>query len=179
MPRPRARRFSLVSSLYGAINPSLRSFTNSINNCSTNPLQVSAKILSCGSHHNAVITQDGELYTWGSNKNYCLGHQIDENYVEYTPHPGHCGGFGSIVDRIGRGLPRSVACGKEYTLVATYPYEGPSEEVAKKLTEEYKLRQEEQKLKDEEEARRKRKDLRRLAKQKQKDDEMQFLTGKR
>ncbi|GMI03818.1 hypothetical protein TrLO_g11018 [Triparma laevis f. longispina] len=142
-------------------------------------LQVSAKILSCGSHHNAIITQDGELYSWGSNKNYCLGHQIEEKYVEYTPHPGHCGGFGAIVDRIGRGLPRSVACGKEYTLVATYPYEGPSEEVAKKLTEEHKLRQEEQKLKEEEEARRRRKDLRRLAKQKQKDDEMQFLTGKR
>ena len=90
-------------------------------------LQVSAKILSCGSHHNAVITQDGELYTWGSNHNYCLGHQIDEKHVEYTPKPGHCGGFGAIVDRVGRGMPRSVACGKEFTLVATYPYgkEGP------------------------------------------------------
>lgn len=47
-------------------------------------LQVSAKILSCGSHHNAVVTQDGELYTWGSNKNYCLGHQIDEQHVEVS-----------------------------------------------------------------------------------------------
>jgi hypothetical protein len=114
------------------------------------------------------------------------------------------------VDRVGRGLPRSVACGKEYTLVATYPYEGPSEEVrllafslavnprshgprlptpppppspppqvAKKLTEEHKLRLEEQRLQEEEEERRRRKDLRRMAKNKRKEDELQFLTGKR
>ena len=83
------------------------------------------------------------------------------------------------MDRVGRGMPRSVACGKEYTLVATYPYEGPSEEVAKKLTEEHKLRQEEERIREEEEARRRRKDLRRLAKEKAKEDEMQFLTGKR
>jgi alpha-tubulin suppressor-like RCC1 family protein len=142
-------------------------------------LQVACKSITCGSHHNAVITQEGELYTWGSNKNYCLGHQIDEQYVEYTSHPGHCGGFGAIVDRVGRGLPRSVACGKEFTLVATYPYEGPSEEVAKKLTEEHALRLEEQRLAEEEEERRKRKELRRLAKDKRKEDELQFLTGKR
>ena len=80
---------------------------------------------------------------------------------------------------MGRGLPRSVACGKEFTVVATYPYEGPSEEVAQKLMEELTLRQEEEKLRQEEEDRRARKDLRRMAKNKAKDDELQFLTGKR
>ena len=44
--------------------------------------------------------------------------------MDYTPIPGHCGGFGAIVDRVGRGMPRAVACGKEYTVVATYPYQG-------------------------------------------------------
>ena len=34
-----------------------------------------------------------------------------------------------LVDGIGRGMPRAVACGKEFTLVATYPYEGPVMEV--------------------------------------------------
>lgn len=43
----------------------------------------------CGSHHNAAITKDGELYTWGSNSHRCLGHVIDETQVNYTPHPGH------------------------------------------------------------------------------------------
>lgn len=142
-------------------------------------LQLSAKEISCGSHHNAVITREGELYTWGSNNNFCLGHSIEERHVVYTSKPGHCGGFGAIVDRVGRGLPRSVACGKEFTLVATYPYEGPSEEVAKKLMEELKLRQEEEKLRQEEEERRARKDLRRQAKHRKKEDELQFLTGKR
>jgi hypothetical protein len=32
-----------------------------------------------------------------------------------------------MLDGIGRGVPRSVACGREYTIVATYPYDGPSE----------------------------------------------------
>lgn len=48
---------------------------------------------------------------------------------EFTADPGHVGGFGVLVDGVGRGLPRAVACGKEFTLVATYPYEGPVMEV--------------------------------------------------
>jgi hypothetical protein len=44
--------------------------------------------------------------------------------VEYTAIPGHVGGFGAIVDRVGRGMPRAVACGKEFMVVATYPYQG-------------------------------------------------------
>jgi alpha-tubulin suppressor-like RCC1 family protein len=142
-------------------------------------LQLSVKSIFCGSHHNAVLTRERELYTWGSNANYCLGHQIDEKHVEYTSVPGHVGGFGAIVDRVGRGLPRSVSCGKEYTLVATYPYEGPSEDVAQKLMEEQIFRQEEERLREEEEERRKKKDLRMLASEKAKDAELEFLTGKR
>jgi alpha-tubulin suppressor-like RCC1 family protein len=29
--------------------------------------------ISSGSHHCAAVTCEGELYTWGSNKNSCLG----------------------------------------------------------------------------------------------------------
>ena len=46
--------------------------------------------------------------------------------MAYTPVPGHVGGFGAIVGRVGRGFPRSVTCGREYTVVATYPYTGPA-----------------------------------------------------
>lgn len=35
--------------------------------------QVFAVTLSCGSHHNAIIDTEGELWTWGSNKYNCLG----------------------------------------------------------------------------------------------------------
>lgn len=48
----------------------------------------------------------------------------------FTADPGHVGGFGVLVDGVGRGLVRAVACGKEFTLVATYPYEGAVIEVS-------------------------------------------------
>ena len=46
--------------------------------------------------------------------------------------------------QIGRGLPRSVACGREFTIVATYPYQGPDLEVATKLMEEARIREQEE-----------------------------------
>mmetsp|Transcript_3703 Transcript_3703/g.5731 ORF Transcript_3703/g.5731 Transcript_3703/m.5731 type:complete len:537 (-) Transcript_3703:66-1676(-) len=101
------------------------------------------KEVSAGDFHCAAITREGELYTWGSNKYGCLGRTIEEKDVIYTPIPGHVGGFGAIVGRIGRGLPRTVACGKEYTIVSTWPYEGPNFDVCTKLMEEAKIRKEE------------------------------------
>jgi alpha-tubulin suppressor-like RCC1 family protein len=35
--------------------------------------QVFAVTISCGTHHNAIIDADGELWTWGSNRFNCLG----------------------------------------------------------------------------------------------------------
>lgn len=55
-------------------------------------------------------------------------------------------GFGALVNRIGRGFPRSIACGRESTQVCTYPYEGPDIQVATKLMEEAKIREQEQML---------------------------------
>ncbi|CAM9817562.1 unnamed protein product, partial [Choristocarpus tenellus] len=105
----------------------------------------------CGSHHCAAVTIEGELYTWGSNKNNCLGRTLVDEKTIFTPEPGHVGCFGVLVDGIGRGFPRSVSCGKEFTLVATYPYEGPSMEVAVQLMEEMALAEEEILLQDQEE----------------------------
>lgn len=63
----------------------------------------------CGCSHNAAITSDGNLWTWGSNKHGALGRSIAEGSGStFTPHPGIVPEFGTIVDRIGRGLPRSV-----------------------------------------------------------------------
>lgn len=33
-----------------------------------------------------------------------------------------------MMDGVGRGTPRSVTCGKEFTIVACYPYTGPTED---------------------------------------------------
>lgn len=63
--------------------------------------------------------------------------------MQFTATPGHVGGFGAIVNRIGRGFPRHVTCGREFTVVVTYPYEGPNLETATKLMEEAKIREEE------------------------------------
>jgi hypothetical protein len=68
------------------------------------------------------------------------------NDAPFTPYAGHVGGFGVLVDGIGRGLPRSIACGKEYTVVATFPYEGPVMDVAVQLMEEFALEEEELQL---------------------------------
>lgn len=63
----------------------------------------------CGSSHNAAITSDGNLWTWGSNKHGALGRSIErETTLAFTPQPGIVPEFGTIVNRIGRGLPRSV-----------------------------------------------------------------------
>jgi alpha-tubulin suppressor-like RCC1 family protein len=106
------------------------------------------KTISAGSHHCAALTKDGEMYTWGSNKDNCLARKIDERDVNYTPIPGHCGGFGVIVGRTGRGFPRSISCGKEFTIVCTWPYTGPNFEVATKLMEEARVREQEEALKN-------------------------------
>jgi alpha-tubulin suppressor-like RCC1 family protein len=122
------------------------------------------KQISAGEFHCAAVTREGELYTWGSNRYNCLGRfiahsslslssvltsphrKIQEKDVEFTSTPGHVGGYGAIVGRIGRGLVRSVSCGREYTIVATWPYEGPNFEVCTRLMEEQKIRQEEANL---------------------------------
>jgi hypothetical protein len=55
--------------------------------------------------------------------------------VTYTPLPGHVAGYGALVNRVGRGFPRAIACGREFSAVATFPYEGPDLQVATKLME--------------------------------------------
>ena len=104
---------------------------------------LSIKQIFSGSHHCAALTIDGEMYSWGSNKNGCLGRKADLGGTNFTAIPGHVGGFGALVSNIGRGFPRHVALGKEFTVVATAPYEGPDLEVATRLMEEQKLREQE------------------------------------
>ena len=91
------------------------------------------KSVTCGSHHNAVLTMENELYTWGSNLNCCLGRDIQEEITNFSSLPGHCVGFGCIVDRIGRGFPTSISCGRGFTIVCTSAYHGPSEVEATRI----------------------------------------------
>eukprot|EP00752_Nemacystus_decipiens_P015195 g13530.t1 len=106
----------------------------------------------CGSHHCAAITTDGELYTWGSNRTGCLGRTLPDE-EQFSADPGHVGGFGVLVDGVGRGLPRGVACGKEFTLVATYPYEGPVMDVAVQVMQASAIEEDEMRLLEKEQLR--------------------------
>lgn len=103
------------------------------------------KRIFCGRTHNVAITHDNALYTWGSNEHGQLGRSIEEPDVTFTPRPGIVELFGTIVNRIGRGAPKSVACGHDFTVVATHPYEGPTEQEMIKLLETKHLKEQEEK----------------------------------
>ncbi|KAG5408213.1 hypothetical protein IGI04_004532 [Brassica rapa subsp. trilocularis] len=42
-----------------------------------------AEEVACGGYHTCVVTRSGELYTWGSNENGCLG--TESTYVSHSP----------------------------------------------------------------------------------------------
>lgn len=104
------------------------------------------KMVAAGPNHCLAVTAEGELFSWGSNSQGALGRRIDEKDVPYTPMPGHVAGFGALVNRIGRGFPKSIACGRDYSVVCTHPYEGPDIAVATRLMEEAKIREQEASL---------------------------------
>ena len=88
-----------------------------------------------------MIAMDGEFYTWGrSNLHGCLGHVIRDQFVEHTADPGHASGFGAIVERVGRGMVRDYALGREFTIKCDIRTKDPSEDVARKLMEEEAIR---------------------------------------
>lgn len=101
------------------------------------------RALASGPTHCLAITNENELFSWGSNLYGALGRAIEEKDVVFTPLPGHVAGFGALVDKIGRGFPRSISCGKDFSVICTYPYEGPDYNVAQKLMEEARIREQE------------------------------------
>lgn len=86
---------------------------------------VSIKQVACGTSHCAAISDENVLYAWGSNKYGCLGAEIDE---EFSPVPRRVNAFDVMIAGVGRGAPRAVTCGHDFTIVACFPYTGPSEE---------------------------------------------------
>ena len=82
---------------------------------------VVVKKMYAGMFHNAVLSAEDQVYTWGSNVNGCLGRpeELDENPEPFCVVPGRIEGLQDFVGRV-----CSVACGKEFTLVATKPYTG-------------------------------------------------------
>ena len=46
-------------------------------------MDVAVTYVDCGMYHNALITQDGLVFTWGSNKYGCLGRPTEMDSSEY------------------------------------------------------------------------------------------------
>ena len=73
----------------------------------------------------------------------------------------------------------SVACGREYTLVATHPYDGPSEVEALKLAEQERKREEEKEKKRETKAQEEEEKLKHREQIEAEKKKIQYLTSKR
>lgn len=74
-------------------------------------------------YHNVALTVDDEVFTWGSNTNGCLGRPEELKALEenFCAVPGRVEGMDDFIGR-----PCSIAAGREFTLIATKPYIGPS-----------------------------------------------------
>ncbi|KDO22060.1 hypothetical protein SPRG_12047 [Saprolegnia parasitica CBS 223.65] len=83
------------------------------------------KRICAGMYHNVALSIDDEVYTWGSNVNGCLGRPLEmaTNPETFSAVPGVVEGMSDFIGR-----PCAIACGREYTVIATKPYLGPSEE---------------------------------------------------
>ena len=98
---------------------------------------VLATKIACGSHHNVVITDARECYSWGSNFDGCLGRPTE---TPYTAVPGRIETLDVIIDGAPRGPPCAIACGSFFTVVVTSRYEGPTEEEVLHMEEEEQAR---------------------------------------
>ncbi|KAL3663502.1 hypothetical protein V7S43_011390 [Phytophthora oleae] len=88
------------------------------------------KKVCAGMHHNVALSVDDEVFTWGSNTNGCLGRpeelgDLEENFCAV---PGRVEG---MEDYVGR-----PCSSREFTLIATKPYIGPSKEELERRTQE-------------------------------------------
>ncbi|KAF4149284.1 Regulator of chromosome condensation (RCC1) repeat [Phytophthora infestans] len=91
------------------------------------------KKVCAGMYHNVALSVDEEVFTWGSNMNGCLGRpeelgDLEENFCAV---PGRVEGMQDFVGR-----PCSIAAGREFTLIATKPYIGPSREELERRKQE-------------------------------------------
>ncbi|KAG7396042.1 hypothetical protein PHYBOEH_002865 [Phytophthora boehmeriae] len=91
------------------------------------------KTVCAGMYHNVALSVDDEVFTWGSNSNGCLGRpeelgDLEENFCAV---PGRVEGMEEFVGR-----PCSIACGREFTLIATKPYIGPNREEVERRKQE-------------------------------------------
>ena len=75
--------------------------------------------VACGHEHAAIISQSGELMTFGNGRSGCLGHGTNESTL--TPR---------LVEAINqRGVVVGVSCGAEHTAAILRLQEGPGGDI--------------------------------------------------
>jgi alpha-tubulin suppressor-like RCC1 family protein len=77
--------------------------------------------IAAGSYHNAALSTEGEVWTWGSAAGNCLGRPAQlsaAGYPAFTPLPGRVEGMREF----GVGPAISIACGDRCTFIVTAPY---------------------------------------------------------
>ena len=74
---------------------------------------------------------------------------------------------------------QSVACGREYTIVSTHPYNGLTEAETIKLAEEKRVKEEEEKERQEALAQTEKNELKRLGQEEAEMKKIEFLTSRR
>jgi len=98
---------------------------------------VVATRIKCGSHHNIILSDTDDLWAWGSNRYGCLGAPKGREPPQgYTAIPIMVDCFNTMINRVGRGVVRDFDCGQYFTVVCTYPYQGPAEEQLIAMEEE-------------------------------------------
>ena len=98
---------------------------------------VVATRIKCGSHHNIILSDTDDLWAWGSNRYGCLGAPKGREPPQgYTAIPIMVDCFNTMINRVGRGVVRDFDCGQYFTVVCTYPYQGPAEDQLIAMEEE-------------------------------------------
>ena len=93
--------------------------------------------IKCGSHHNVILSDTDDLWAWGSNRYGCLGAPKGKEPPQgYTALPIMIACFNTMINRVGRGVVRDFDVGQYFTIVCTYPYQGPGEDQLIAMEEE-------------------------------------------
>lgn len=74
------------------------------------PIDVVVRQITCGACHTAVVTENGQVYTWGEGRKGELGHNQQDPSVKQTPR---------LVENLEHVFVVQVACGAAHTVALT------------------------------------------------------------
>lgn len=118
--------------------------------------QASVRFVAASSTHAAALAGRGaSVYVWGHNRFHALGLGPDMASTLVLFAPARVLQFNCIVDGVGRGKPRSIACGKYFTVVATHAWSGVDARELSALGQRRKLMEDDRSRASELEMRRK------------------------